>query len=630
MSKKIIGLDLGSTLSEVAVIEAGKPVVVVNEEGSRTTPSVVSLKDGERKVGASAKRAQVVNPTETISLVKRLMGLTYDEAKEFIDKVPYEVVNRDGMPRIVIEGKEYSPEEISSMIIGKMKKIAEDYLGEEVTDVVITVPAYFDEKARNSTKTAAEIAGLNVLRIIAEPTAALLSSNIDMEKGGKYMVADYGGQTLDFSVAEISDGMVEILASNGSVYNGGSDLDRELTNWVISEFKDEMGIDLSSDAQAVARISEAVEKAKIELSVASTTEVNLPYITVKDGNPVHLIKNITRAKFEQLIDPWIDKVIECAKTALQESKLSATELDGILLVGGSCRIPLVQQRLTETFNVTLIKSSNMDLAVAEGACIQANIIVGGEGAADILLLDVVPIGYGIETLGGMLTTLIPSNTTIPCRKEEVFSTAVDNQPSVDIKIYQGERPMASDNKEIGLFRLDGILPARRGVPRIKVVFDIDANGLLKVTAIDEGTKKEQHITIESKGSLSQEEIDRMREDAKAHEAEDKKRKEDAETLNKGDMMAFSAEQMIEENADKIDESDKTKVKEVVDKIKQAVGAKNADEVRNLEKEMESLMHSISSKLYSQTQPQQEPTVNADPQASTQNDETVEDATFEEV
>ena len=630
MSKKIIGLDLGSTLSEVAVIEAGKPVVVVNEEGSRTTPSVVSLKDGERKVGASAKRAQVVNPTETISLVKRLMGLTYEEAKEFIDKVPYEVVNRDGMPRIVIEGKEYSPEEISSMIIAKMKKIAEDYLGEEVTDVVITVPAYFDEKARQSTKTAAEIAGLNVLRIIAEPTAALLSSNIDMEKGGKYMVADYGGQTLDFSIAEISDGMIEILASNGSVYNGGSDLDRELTNWVINEFRSEMGIDISSDAQAVARISEAVEKAKIELSVASTTEVNLPYITIKDGNPIHLIKNITRAKFEQLIDPWIDKVIECAKTALQESKLSTTDLNGILLVGGSCRIPLVQQRLTEAFNVPLIKSSNMDLAVAEGACIQANIIVGGDGAADILLLDVVPIGYGIETLGGMMTTLIPSNTTIPCRKEEVFSTAEDNQPSVDIKIYQGERPMASDNKEIGLFRLDGILPARRGVPRIRVIFDIDANGLLKVTAIDEGTKKEQHITIESKGSLSQEEIDRMREEAKAHEAEDKKRKDDAETINMGDMLAFNAEQMIEENSDKIDETDKSKVKDIVEKIRQAITNKNANEVKSLEKEMETLMHAISSKLYSQAQPQQEQNVNTNTQASAQHDETVEDATFEEV
>ena len=628
MSKKIIGLDLGSTLSEVAVIEASKPVVVVNEEGSRTTPSVVSLKNGERKVGASAKRSQVVNPTETIALVKRLMGLTYDEAKEFIDKVPYEVVNRDGMPRIVIEGTEYSPEEISSMIIGKMKKIAEDYLGETVTDVVITVPAYFGDKARSATKAAAEIAGLNVLRVIAEPTAALLSSNIDMVKGGKYMVADYGGQTLDFSVAEISDGMIEILASNGSVYNGGSDLDREVTNWVVSEFKAEMDVDLTGDAQALARISEAVEKAKIELSVASTTEINLPYIGIKDGNPLHLIKTITRAKFEQLIDPWIDKVIECAKTALKESKLTASELDGILLVGGSCRIPLVQQKLTEAFNVTLIKSSNMDLAVAEGACIQANIIAGGEGASDILLLDVVPIGYGIETLGGMMTTLIESNTTIPCRKEEFFSTAQDNQTNVDIKVLQGERPMAADNKEIGLFRLDGILPARRGTPKIKVTFDIDANGILKVTAVDEATKKEQSITIQSKGSLSQEEIDRMREEAKAHEAEDKKRKEDAETLNKGDMIAFGAEQMLEENSDKIDESDKTSVKEMVEKIRKAVGDKNAEEVKKLEKEMETLMHSISSKLYSQAQSEPQQTVNVDPQSTTTED--VEDATFEEV
>lgn len=625
MSKKIIGIDLGSTLSEVAVIEAGKPVVVVNEEGSRTTPSVVSIKDGERKVGASAKRTQVVNPTETIALVKRLMGLTYDEAKEFIDKVPYTVVNRDGMPRIIIEDKEYSPEEISSMIIGKMKKIAEDYLGETVTDAVVTVPAYFGDAARNATKVAAEIAGLNVLRIIAEPTAALLSSNIDMEKGGKYMVADYGGQTLDFSVAEISDGMIEILASNGSVYNGGSDLDRALAEWVISDFKADSSIDLSKDSQALARVLEAVEKAKIELSVASTTEINLPYIGMQDGNPIHLIKTITRAKFEQIIDPWIDKVINCAKTALAESKLTASELDGILLVGGSCRIPLVQQRLTEAFNVPLLKSSNMDLAVAEGACVQANIIVGGEGASDLLLLDVVPIGYGIETLGGMMTTLIESNTTIPCRKEEIFSTAVDNQPSVDIKILQGERPMAADNKEVGLFRLDGILPAKRGVPRIKVIFDIDANGLLKVTAIDEGTKKEQHITIESKGSLSQEEIDRMREDAKAHEADDKKRKEDAETFNRGDAIAFGAEQFINEQSDKIEEGDKNTLTELIDKLKKAVENKNVDDVKSLEKEIESVMHGISSKLYSQTQQN----TTAEPQTSTKSDD-VEDATFEEV
>lgn len=627
MSKKVIGLDLGSTQSEVAVFEGGKPIVVVNEEGSRLTPSVVSIKDGEKKVGAAAKRAQVVNPKETISLVKRLMGLTYEEAKEFIDKTSYEVVNRDGMPRIVIGDKEYSPEEISAMIISKMKTIAEDYLGEAVTDVVITVPAYFGDAARSATKAAAEIAGLNVLRVIAEPTAALLSSNIDMQKEGKYMVADYGGQTLDFSVAEISDGMIEILASNGSVYNGGSDLDREVTNWVISEFKDEMDVDLSTDAQAVARISEAVEKAKIELSVASTTEINLPYIAIKDGNPIHLIKTITRAKFEQLIDPWIDKVIECAKTALNEAKVNASELDGILLVGGSCRIPLVQQRLTENFNVKLLKSANMDLAVAEGACIQANTIVGGDGASDILLLDVVPIGYGIETLGGMMTTLIESNTTIPCRKEEVFSTAIDNQPSVDIKIYQGERPMASDNKEIGLFRLDGILPARRGVPRIKVIFDIDANGILKVTAIDEGTQKEQSVTIQSKGSLSQEDIDRMREDAKAHEAEDKKKKEEAETINKGDSIVFSNEKMLEENADKLSDDDKKTVTDLVELMKKAVSDRNIEQINVIEKQLQDVWQGISQKLYSQ-QPTEEPKTTTTETSSSE--EPIQDATFEEV
>lgn len=627
MNKRIIGIDLGSTFSSVCVIENGKPVVVVNEEGGHSTPSVISLKNEERKVGSSAKRQMVVNPNETVNLIKRFMGMTYDEAKDAIKHVKYEVVNKNNSPRIVIQGKEYSPEELSSMIISKMKKIAEDYLGEEVTDAVITVPAFFDDKARNATKVAGELAGLNVLRVIAEPTAALLASNIDMKKGGKFMVTDFGGQTLDNSVAEINDGMVEILSTNGDIWCGGSDIDRMLAEHILKTFKEETNIDLTSDSQAFSRVLEAAEKAKIELSNGNTTEVNLPYITLKDNTPIHLIQTITKAKLEQIITPIIDNVIKCGKKALEIADLKSSDLDGILLVGGSCRIPLLQEKLTKEFGVQLIKSANLDLAVAEGAAIQANIIVGGEGSTDILLVDVVPISYGIETLGGVFTKLIDANTTIPCKREEVFSTAMDNQSSVDVNVLQGERPMAKDNKSVGLFRLDGIMPAKRGIPQILVSFDIDANGILKVTAKDKATNKEQNITIQSKGSLSQEEIDRIKREAEEHAESDKKEREVADTVNKGDSIVFTNEKMIQEQESNLTSEEKSSLESLLEDMKIAVKEKDVDGINKLEQSINDKWNEISTRIY-QSQSQQQTVQEEQAQASS--NDNVQDATFEEV
>ena len=629
MSKKSIGIDLGSTLSEIAIIENGKPTTIVNEEGSYTTPSVIALKNGERKVGGAAKRQMVVNPKETVNLIKRFMGATFEESKEAIKHVNYEVINSNGQPRVNIEDKLYSPEELSAMILTKMKKIAEDYCGEEITDAVITVPAFFSDKARSATKLAGELAGLNVLRVIAEPTAALLSSNIDMNKGGKYMVVDFGGSTEDNSIADISDGMIDILSTNGNVYLGGYDIDNALAKWVVEDFNNENGIDLSKDSMAYSRILEAVEKAKIELSNSTTTEINLPYITVKDNTPIHLIKTVTKAKFEQLIEPIVDELIKCAKEAVKSANLEYNELDGILLVGGSCRIPYVQERLQKEFNVELIKSNNFDLCVAEGAAIQASIINGDSSASDIVLLDVTPLSYGIDTLGGVFAKIIESNTTIPCKREQVFSTAVDNQPNVDIVVAQGERPMTKDNKQVGMFRLDGILPARRGVPQIQVTFDIDANGILKVTALDKGTNKEQSITINNTNSLSQEEIDRIKREAEEFAEQDKKAKEEAETINKGDAIAFNNDKMIEENSDKISEDDKVKINEISEKLRNAVKDKNIDLINSLEKENNELWNQISTKMYSQTaqeQPQQE----TQTQSSEKKEDNIEEASFEEV
>ena len=594
---KAIGIDLGSTLSEVAVIENGKPVVIVNEEGSRTTPSVIMIKNSERKVGAAANRQKVVNPKETVVLIKRFMGGTYDEIKEHIKHVQYDVVNRNGVPRVSIEGREYSPEELSSMILQKMKKIAEDYTGETITDAVITVPAFFNDAQRQATKQAGELAGLNVLRIIAEPTAALLASNIDMKKGGKYMVVDYGGSTLDNSVADISDGVVEILSSYGDVYLGGSDLDKIVAQWLVDVCKEQNGVDITNDSQAMSRVIEAAEKAKIELSSSPSAEINIPYIGVKDNTPFHLTATLTKAKFEQMIAPYVDKVINCGKEALKKANINASDLDGILLVGGSCRIPYVQERLTSEFGTKLIKSANLDLAVAEGAAIQANTIVGGSNASDILLLDVTPLTLGIETMGGVMTTLVEANTTIPCTKEQVFTTAADNQTSVQIHVLQGERTMAKDNKSLGIFSLDGIMPARRGVPQVVVKFDLNADGILTVSATDKATGKEQHITIENNNSLSQEEIERIKQEAKEHEVEDKKIKEQAEKQNRCESLIYQTENSMKEYDSKLSQEDKDFFNGKVEELNKMKKNSDYNNLSNVENDINNRWYGITSKAY---------------------------------
>ena len=594
---KAIGIDLGSTLSEVAIIENGKSVVVVNEEGSRTTPSVIMIKNGERKVGAAANRQKVVNPKETVVLIKRFMGGTYDEIKEHIKHVQYDVVNRNGVPRVSIEGREYSPEELSSMILQKMKKIAEDYTGETITDAVITVPAFFNDAQRQATKQAGELAGLNVLRIIAEPTAALLASNIDMKKGGKYMVVDYGGSTLDNSVADISDGVVEILSSYGDVYLGGSDLDKIVAQWLVDVCKEQNGVDITNDSQAMSRVIEAAEKAKIELSSSPSAEINIPYIGVKDNTPFHLTATLTKAKFEQMIAPYVDKVINCGKEALKKANINASDLDGILLVGGSCRIPYVQERLTSEFGTKLIKSANLDLAVAEGAAIQANTIVGGSNASDILLLDVTPLTLGIETMGGVMTTLVEANTTIPCTKEQVFTTAADNQTSVQIHVLQGERTMAKDNKSLGIFSLDGIMPARRGVPQVVVKFDLNADGILTVSATDKATGKEQHITIENNNSLSQEEIERIKQEAKEHEVEDKKIKEQADKQNRCESLIYQTENSMKEYDSKLSQEDKDFFNGKVEELNNMKKNSDYNNLSNVENDINNRWYGITSKAY---------------------------------
>ena len=594
---KVIGIDLGSTLSEVAVIEGGKPLVVVNEEGSSTTPSIINLKENTPKVGGAAKRQMLVAPKETVNLIKRFMGGTYDEVKEAITHVQYDVVNDNGLPRVSINDRKYSPEELSAMILTKMKKIAEDYLGDTVTDAVITVPAFFSDAAKSATKQSGELAGLNVLRIISEPTAALLASNIDKKNDGKYLVVDCGGSTTDFSVADVSDNVVEILSSYGDVYLGGSDIDKVVSEYFTANFKDSNDIDLTTDSMAMSRVIEAAEKAKIELSNSGSTDINLPYLTVKDNQPVHLIDTLTKAKFEQLIRPIVDRVINCGKVALEKAQLNASDLDGVLLVGGSCRIPLIQEELIKNFGDKLIKSANLDLAVAEGAAIQANILAGGE--SDILLLDVTPLRLGIETMGGVMTTLVEANTTIPCSKEQIFSTATDNQTAVTINVLQGERPLAKDNKQIGLFNLDGIAPARRGIPQIAVKFDIDANGILSVSAVDKATGKEQHITIENKHTLSQDEIDRIKREAEEHAAEDAKTKERLDKQNKVDSTIYQIEQTLENFKDKpevLTEDDKTYFNSKIDELK-TLKEGDLNNVDNILNEVTNRLMSVGSKAY---------------------------------
>ena len=599
---QIVGFDLGSTCSEVAIMEGGQPKILVNEEGSRMTPSVISISEnGERKVGAAAKRQAITNPKSTVVLIKRFMGGTYDEVKDNITHVQYDVKNKDGYPRVMIHGKEYTPEELSAMILSKLKKTAEDYLGTKVTDAVITVPAYFNDAQREATKKAGEIAGLNVRRIVAEPTAAILASNIDMEKGGKYMVVDYGGATLDFSIADISDNVVEILASNGDVYCGGSDLDKIVAQFLVDEFKKSEGVDLSKDTMAMSRIMEAAEKAKMELSNASQTDINLPYITAVDGAPKHLVMTLSKSKFEQLIDREIAKVINLGREALKKANVKAEELDGILLVGGSTRIPKVQEELTKAFNRPLLKNVNVDEAVALGAAVQGAIITGDK--KDVLLLDVTPLSLGIDTMGGVMATIVEANTTIPCTKSQIFSTAEDNQTAITVVVAQGNRPMTKDNKEIGRFNLDGILPASKGTPRILVTFNIDANGLLSVSAKDEATKKEQHITIESKGSLSEADIERMKKEAEEHAEEDRKAKERVDKMNAADSFAFSIEKAINDlGEDKITSEQKTDLDEKVKALREALKENDADKVEEARKSLESAWAPIATEFYKNDTP----------------------------
>ena len=595
---KAIGIDLGTGNCCVSTIENGKPVVIANSEGSRTTPSVVCLKDGERKVGQSANRQRVVNPSETIYNIKRFMGNDYDACKEIISRVPYKVNNVGGKPRIEVEGREYSPEEVSSFILNKMKKTAEDYIGETVTDAVITCPAWFDNSAREATKLAGEMCGLNVLRIINEPTAAILASNIaTTDKEKKVMVADIGCGTTDFSVCDISDGVVEVLASKGDVFLGGSDFDNAIAEWLITEFKNENGIDLHNDKQAFSRVIEAAEKAKIELSISTSTEINLPYITIKNNTPVHLVKTLTRAKLEQLTKDLVDKIITCGKKALEVAKINKNELDCILLVGGQSRSIAIQEALSKEFGTELNKSVNPDEAVSIGAAIQANTIVGGSNASDILLLDVTPLTLGIETMGGVMTTLVEANTTIPCERKQIFTTAASNQTSVQIHVLQGERPMAKDNKSLGIFTLDGIMPAPRGVPQIEVSFSLDANSILTVSATDKATGKEQHITIQNNNSLSQEEIERIKQEAKAHEAEDKKVKEQAEKQNRCESLIYQTEQSIKEHETMLTQEDKDFFNGKIEELNNMKKNSDYSNLSNVENDINNRWYGITSKAY---------------------------------
>lgn len=600
---KIIGIDSGTGNSCVAVMENGKANVIVNSEGQRTTPSMVGFKDGERKIGDLAKRQRVINVKNTIYNIKRLMGVTYEQAKQqgILDKLSYEVVaDKDGNPRVVIEGKYYSPEEITAMILSKLKITAEEYYGESVTDAVITCPAWFDDPARQAVKNAGVIAGLNVLKVINEPTAAIMSSNIDINTNAMVMVADIGQGTVDFSICDISDGVVEIKASKGDVFLGGADFDNAIAEWIVSECKSQYGVDLSKDTMAMQRVLETAEKVKIELSSALQSEINLPYITVADGVPVHFVQTITRAKMDSICEHLVKRIIDCGKEALIAADVKANELSYILLVGGQTRAIAIQEALTKEFNTELNKSVNPDEAVALGAAIQANVITGGEGSETaMLLLDVTPLNLGIETMGGVMTKMIEANTTIPTRKSQIFSTAEDNQSAVTINVLQGCRPMAKDNKSIGVFNLEGIMPAKKGIPQIEVTFDIDASGILSVTAVDKATGKEQKVTIQSKTSISDEEIERMKSEAEAYAEEDRKTQENLEKMNRIESLISSINSIMESTGEKeiLTEDDKNYFNEKKVELEKMKEEKSFANFESLEKEIQTRFYSISSKAY---------------------------------